>query len=535
MTKNVRAGGVITPLAQISGSLSRIALRLIGLALVDAFAVWFLYRLIQDGVWPLTLVVLVVTLSLNVIYLREDLYPLRWLSPGLSLLILMALYPILFTVYTAFTNYSDGHLLTKQQVIHLLAKEQFLPEGAVVYRWTAFRGEQGEFALWLISDEGKHYLALPGEAIREVVPEEGDFGPLDENGVPLEFNGFQRLSRVDTVKYISQLGDIAFGKPPNTIKISSLDAAAQYQQRYVYDKEKDAIVDQATGEIYFADKKEGVFVSTTGVALTPGYQVPTGIKNFIRLFTSPALRGPFVLVFLWTVAFAFLSVLTTFTLGLFLALVFDDPRIRGRKFIRSLLIIPYAIPGVIGILIWRGMLNPHLGVISTTMEELIGWAPAWLSDPWWAKVAILLVNLWLGYPYMMLICSGALQAIPQDLYEAAKVDGASVWQQFWSITLPLLLVSVGPLLIASFTFNFNNFNVIYLFNKGGPPIPGTPTPAGHTDILISYTYRLAFAGHRGSDYGYAAAITIVIFILVSLITLFNFRYTRIWEEISESV
>jgi ABC-type sugar transport system permease subunit len=200
-----------------------------------------------------------------------------------------------------------------------------------------------------------------------------------------------------------------------------------------------------------------------------------------------------------------------------------------------LLIIPYAMPGVIGILIWRGMLNPHLGIVSTTLESAFGWSPAWFSNPGWAKVAILLINMWLTFPYMMLISSGALQSIPEDLYEAAELDGAGVWDRFRDITLPLLMVSLGPLLIASFAFSFNNFNVIYLFNEGGPPIPGTPTPAGHTDILISYTYRLAFAGHRGSDYGYAAAIAFVIFLLISVITLFNFRFTRIWEEISENV
>ncbi len=103
------------------------------------------------------------------------------------------------------------------------------------------------------------------------------------------------------------------------------------------------------------------------------------------------------------------------------------------------------------------------------------------------------------------------------------------------ITFPLLLVAVGPLLIASFTFNFNNFNLIYLFNGGGPPIAGTPTPAGHTDILISYVYNLAFSGSSGINYGFAAAITIVIFFIVGAITLFQFRYTRMWEEVSENV
>jgi ABC-type sugar transport system permease subunit len=502
---------------------------------LDAVGVWFLTALVRDGVWPLAIAVAVVTLGINVVNLREDLYPLRWLSPGLSLLVLMAAYPILFTVYTAFTNYSDGHLLTKQQAIHLLGQEQFLPEGGTQYSWVAYRSADGGYVLWLTSEDGRTFIAYPGQEITDAARRAGILGQLDENGIPQSIADYLRLSRVEVVRYISEVGKLEFGRPPSTVQIVSLDRAAQYEQRYVYDSELNAIVDGVSGIVFHADDEDGVFISSEGDALVPGYQVPTGLRNFRRLVTSPALRGPFLQVFLWTFAFAFFSVLDAFALGLFLAVVFNTPRFRPAKFVRSLLIIPYAIPGVIGILIWRGMLNPILGVVSKSLISLIGWAPPWLSDPWWAKVAILLINLWLGYPYMMLICTGALQAIPQDLYEAAQVDGANPWQRFWRITLPLLLVSVGPLLIASFTFNFNNFNPIYLFNRGGPPIPNTPTPAGYTDILISYTYRLAFAGHRGADYGYAAAVTIVIFVLVSIITLLNFRYTRIWEEISESV
>jgi ABC-type sugar transport system permease subunit len=240
-------------------------------------------------------------------------------------------------------------------------------------------------------------------------------------------------------------------------------------------------------------------------------------------------------VFVWTIVFAFFSVLTTFALGLFIALVFNDPDFPIRNVVRAILVLPYAIPGVISILIWRGLLNPQLGVITTNLVEWFGWSPGWFSDPFWAKIGILMVNLWLGYPYMMLICSGALQAIPSDIYEAAEVDGASIWQRFWGITLPLLLVAVGPLLIASFTFNFNNFTVIYAYNEGRPPIPGTPTPAGYTDILISYTFRLAFESGRGAEYGYAAAMTIVIFLIVASITLFQYRFMGQWEEVSENV
>jgi ABC-type sugar transport system permease subunit len=171
--------------------------------------------------------------------------------------------------------------------------------------------------------------------------------------------------------------------------------------------------------------------------------------------------------------------------------------------------------------------NPWPDVLEIT-------GPKWTSSSTWVKVGILLIQLWLGFPYMMLICTGALQSIPSDIYEAARVDGANVIQQFRHLTLPLLLVAVGPLLIASFAFNFNNFTIVELFNKGGPPI-SPDTPAGHSDILITYTYELAFGSGRGADYGFATTISLVIFFIVAIITFFNFRFTQSWEEISENV
>ena len=128
-----------------------------------------------------------------------------------------------------------------------------------------------------------------------------------------------------------------------------------------------------------------------------------------------------------------------------------------------------------------------------------------------------------------------MQSIPSDIYEAAQVDGATGWQRFWNITLPLLLVSVGPLMIASFIFNFNNFNLIYAFINGGPPIPTATTQAGYTDIIISYVYNLAFASGRGVQYGYASAISLVLFVLIALMSLAQFRFTNMWEEVGENV
>jgi arabinogalactan oligomer/maltooligosaccharide transport system permease protein len=171
------------------------------------------------------------------------------------------------------------------------------------------------------------------------------------------------------------------------------------------------------------------------------------------------------------------------------------------------------------------MLNQQFGIVN----RMFGLNVPWLDGQWAPYGSILLVNLWLGFPYMFLVCTGALQGIPSDLKEAAFVDGATGLHAFKRITLPLLLIAVAPLLIASFAFNFNNFNIIYLLTEGKPPIPRSD--AGRTDILISYTYKLAFAGGRGADYGFASAVSVIIFMLVAGISAFSFRYTRAFEEV----
>jgi arabinogalactan oligomer / maltooligosaccharide transport system permease protein len=155
----------------------------------------------------------------------------------------------------------------------------------------------------------------------------------------------------------------------------------------------------------------------------------------------------------------------------------------------------------------------------------------WLTDPVMAKVSVLIVNLWLGFPYMFLVCMGALQSIPDDLQEAATVDGARPWAVFRLIKLPLLLVTVAPLLIASFAFNFNNFNVIYMLTDGGPRDSNAPIPVGFTDLLITMVYKVAFTG-QSRDYGLASAYSIIIFIVVAVISIIAFRRTKTLEELN---
>ena len=528
-----RPTGLIRRGTPAGGTVLQLLPRLAFLALLDAFASWFIVSLWTQGNVILVGATTLVALFVNVIVLRKDALPLRWMLPGLVLMLLFAVYPILYNIYVSTTNYGFGHLLTKEQAVQQFESRMYLPEEAGAYTWTAYRSETGLFALWLQTDDGQGLLAFPGEETSAVQAGEQGVGDLDADGVPLTIEGYQRLNRLMVVRYIDELGALSFGQGERIVRVSSLDSAAELQPKYLYDRAADLLVDQETGAEYAP--LHGAFTSRDGQVLVPGFQIPVGLDNFRQFLRSPALQGPLVRIILWNFAFAFLSVATTFALGLAIAVIFNDHTLPGRKIITTLLLIPYTIPSLITIMVWRGLLSPELGIVNRTLESLVGWAPPWFNDPFWAKAAILLVNLWLGFPYFMLICSGALQAIPLDTYAAAEVDGANVWQRFWNITLPLLLVAVGPLLVASFIFNFNNFNIIYLFIEGGPPIAGASTEAGHTDILISYVYNLAFAGGRGAQYGLAAAISMVIFVIVAVITLLQFRFTRMWEEVGENV
>ena len=195
----------------------------------------------------------------------------------------------------------------------------------------------------------------------------------------------------------------------------------------------------------------------------------------------------------WNFGFAIGTVVITFALGLLVALVLNKEELKGRRIYRSLIILPYAMPVVAMYLVWRDMFNTDFGLLNRMLGTHINWFGTTAS----AMFAILLVQLWLGYNYMFLVCTGALQSISADLTEAAQVDGAKPSYAFRTITFPLLLVALAPLLIASFAFNFNNFNAIYLVSQGAPFPPDNPQ-AGNTDILITYTYRLAFGGAGGA-------------------------------------
>ncbi len=498
-------------------------LALLALFLFGALSV--IGAMLSDGLYPLASALSAITVFLTLIFIRRRFTPLRWLSIGIALALLFTLYPLLYTVYLSVTNMGSGHLMTKQQSISRLEAQTYLAEGGQSYQWAAFRSNEGaSYALWLTPTEGDSFLALPGQSAESVSVE---IGELDEGGIPVSIAGYERMPMNQVVPLITQLSALDFGEPPNTVRIRSLREAAALQPKYQYDADLDAIIDQETGEVY--RPVEGTFTSEEGVGLPIGFIEYVGLRQFEGFLGNAGFRDPLASMLIWNINFALASVFFSFVVGLIVTLLFEN--LPGKNIIRALLIIPWPIPVLISILIWRSMLNPDLGFVAPVLESIFGSSPAWFQDPFWTRFAVIMVNVWLSYPYFYVISAGAIRSIPSEIYDAAIVDGASGWSKLYHITLPLLLRILMPLLIASFTFNFNNFNVIYLFNFGNPPMANTIVPMGHTDILISFVYRLAFITSNVTNYGLAAAITVMLFLLVSAMVILQMRFTKIFKEV----
>jgi arabinogalactan oligomer/maltooligosaccharide transport system permease protein len=252
------------------------------------------------------------------------------------------------------------------------------------------------------------------------------------------------------------------------------------------------------------------------------------LEQFQRIFArASAALWP---VFLWTVIFAASTIFINAIAGLVLGLLLNNKRLKFRNFYRTLLFLPWAIPTVISIPMWGALLNQQFGIVNKTLG-LLGATPIpWLNDALWIKMAILLVNLWLGFPYMMTATIAALSTIPDELYEAADIDGASRLQQIRHITLPLLRGAFTPILLSGFAFNFNNFGIVYLLTPTPPTIEGRESTASAADILLSWGYRVAFSANGGQDFGLASAIAVIIGILTIGISIINFRAAGVFQE-----
>ncbi len=254
-----------------------------------------------------------------------------------------------------------------------------------------------------------------------------------------------------------------------------------------------------------------------------------GFGNFNNIFTLASYRATFVKVFQWTVIWTLLSTTLQVSLGILLAVVANQSFIKFKRIFGVIFLLPWAVPAFITIMSFSNIFNDTAGSINTQVIPMLNNIPfvdigqiAWKTDPFWTKTAIILIQGWLGFPYIYVMVTSILQSIPEDLYEAAKIDGATAIQRFSNITLPSIFLVAAPTFITQYTGNFNNFTMIYLFNGGGPGSLGNN--AGNSDILISWIYKLTTGG--SPQYSVAAAVTLIISAVVITISMFVFKRTN---------
>ena len=276
-------------------------------------------------------------------------------------------------------------------------------------------------------------------------------------------------------------------------------------------------------------------VATILIAFTnysaPNYLPPrslvdwVGFENFKNIVKLKSWSATFGRLAIWTVIWAVSSTLLNYGVGLGLALLTNKKGMKLKGLWRTIFILPYAMPSFISLLVFRLIFN-GIGPINNFIGSL-GFDPVpFFTDPTLAKISVILINTWIGAPYFMVLISGCLTNISSSLYEASEIDGATKWQQFTNITLPMLLFQTAPVLILSFAFNFNNFGAVYLLTGGGP-VDSTLKFAGQTDILVTWLYKLTI-DHQ--QFGMAAVISIILFTFIASISVNNFRKSKSFTE-----
>lgn len=450
--------------------------------------------------------------------------PWYYVLPAIVFLLTFTFFPVVLTVYLAFTDYAgirngqlnvstttdvvevDGVRITVADASNLNCRD--LRNGCVGVRAAVYSFELFETDA-VAYEAGVLTLAEPlprGREPREVELFLPDLGFAFSTAVASVDGELVTLAR--TPPFPPRLEGVAF--------------------QLADDVRRTIVAEEGVVLVLDASLPEGF--EATAIARYNDYGF-VGWRNFTTIIG--AAQRSLVPVFTWNLTFAFATIVINVVAGVLLAVLLNNPDLRFRNLYRTLLIIPWALPNIITIQVWRGFLNENFGAINRVLM-LFDVTPEpinWLGTVGAAKAAILIVNLWLGLPFMMTAVLGALSAIPRELYEAAKIDGATPMQTFWGVTAPLLRTAMVPISLTSFAFNFNNFNLIFLLTDGGPPVAGGTATARGTDILISWAYNEAFRTQGGFAYGLGSAISILIFGITVAISLINFRVTGALKEV----
>jgi maltose/maltodextrin transport system permease protein len=504
----------------------RLHIRHILVALVVIPALYLCFIIYHAGAPWVALAMLIVVGAGTFIFLSESAYTFRYLFPGFLGFGLFVIFPIAYMVFLSFTKYSSTNLLTFDRSVALLLQET-VPVAAASYKYKLYSQDNGQYVLYIEGerDPTKRFSSEPFD-LKPGEQAKGEQEPMklsalaaaqEVSGKPLA------MGQITREKLFMPMRTLQFALPDDTlVGMEGLTKFGSRERLWALNSDG-SLTNKKDGTVIRPDFKRGFFVNEKGENIGVGFRTFTGLDNYVQILTDPRIQGPFLRIFVWTLAFSSLSVILTFAVGMLLAVILQREDFAFRRVYRTLLILPYAVPAILSILILKGTFNQDFGAANQILRGVFGFAPEWETNPWAARAMVLLVNIWLGYPYMMLICMGMLQSIPAAIYEASAIDGSNRVVDFFRLTLPLVIAPMVPILISSFAFNFNNFNLIYLLTGGGPRMVGGGI-AGETDLLVNYTFNIAFRD-TGTNYGLASAIATVLFFIVGFLSWINLRIT----------
>ncbi len=502
----------------MSRSLQKISVQIVS-ALVALFGLYMVAKIYVAGQFLVALACLAILAFGVYVYISSRAYPYRYLFPGLIATLVFVIFPIVYTFAIGFTNYSSRNLLTFERAKQYFLDETYRVKGERSFAFTLHR-DGNAFRVRLQDEQGEVFVSPPlalykGPIIVDVQAPVAGAEPLAE---PVDLRTL--------ISYLPNLKLVSFRLPNGElISVTSLRQYGDVAKLYKANADG-TLTNQQDNSVLTPNMKTGFFETSSGEPVTPGFTVNVGWSQYHKIFSDKSFSQPFLRIFIWTVTFAGLTVLFAFSVGVVLAVFMEWDALRFRAVYQTMFFVPYTVPAFISILIFKGLFNQNTGEINQILGMLFGVQPSWFATPFLAKAMLLIVNTWLGFPYMMVVSMGLIKAIPSDLYEASAIAGAGPLTNFFKITLPLIAKPLMPLLISSFAFNFNNVMLIELLTGGRPDFLDTKVPAGTTDLLVSFTYRIAFED-SGTNFGLAAAISTILFLMVAVLSLINMRLTRV--------
>lgn len=495
--------------------LQKLAGRLAG-GLATALSLYLCQRIYASGQILIAVLALLCLAASAIVFWLPKTRVWRFVLPGLFAAVAFIVFPIAYTVRVSFTNYSFGHMLSFERATDYFLDQSYQPENGLRYGFTLLR-ERGRYRIEIEGEGGERFRSAPF-----ALPSPGKQLSLDIE--PIERpEGLAVVETPTVIAHLDALKALRLQLPSGQIlRLAGLNHfdAAQPQYR----REAGDLIDQRTGERLRPNFTTGFYEGSDGRALTPGFKTSVGWNEYRELLIGPTLSGPIAQIFIWNVCFAALTVAISFVIGLGLAVLLSWEGLAARGFYKTLYFLPSAIPLVIGATILRGLFDRQSGEINLLLNLMFGIRLDWFQEPGWARLMILIVSNWLSFPYFLMMSMGMIKAIPPELYEASALAGASPLDNLRHITWPMVRRPFVPLLIASFTFNFNNAALITLMTSGGPAFVDSQVDAGATDLLVSFTYAQTM--RNGANFGLGAALSVLLFIIVGALAWASLRFSE---------